>query len=50
MIIHVHKCLQHQNFVLCHMYIEVSNLASYTAADVYLKNLSPMSPSIFFVH
>lgn len=41
MIIHMHKCLQHQNFVLLHMYMEVCNLASYTTADVYLKKLSP---------
>lgn len=41
MIIHMHKCLQHQNFILLHIYMEVSNLASYTTADVDLEKLIP---------
>ena len=41
MIIHMHKSLQHQNFVLLHMYMETPNLASSTVADAYLKKLSP---------
>lgn len=41
MIMHTCSCVRHQNIVLPHPYLEVSNLASYTTADVYVKELRP---------
>lgn len=48
MLINVHKCLQHQNFVLLHMHMEVSDLASYTTADVFLSPSIALYPDWHF--
>lgn len=44
----MHKCSQHQNSVLLHVHVEVSNLASYTTADVFLSSSIALYPDWHF--